>query len=433
MSGINIVLIITHDSGRHFGCYGRSVATPNIDEMAKNGVLFTNFFCTAPQCSPSRASILTGKYPHSHGLIGLTHRGFRLNEGEALLPAILAEKGYLTLLFGFQHESPDPYMLGYRKVFRGKSVSCLDVTPLFLDFLKNRPKEPFFAVVGFSETHRPFPEYDGSIENIEPLPYLPDRPEIRRDIGGLNILVQRVDESVGEILNAVEEAGLRENTLIIFTTDHGVAFPGAKATLFDPGIEVALIMLGPEPFFGGKRIDALLSNADLMPTILDLCNIPIPRGVEGKSFLPVVRGEVNKLYEEIFPELTYHAGYDPMRSVRTERYKYIRSFEWRPFWFPPNVDPSPSKNVVRELGYFDKPRPSEMLFDLHKDPLERVNLALDPIYASILKEMRLKLYSWMKKTDDPLLTYGYVPPPPGAKITPPRSYEPKDLNPLPLE
>lgn len=433
MNEVNVVMIITHDTGRHVGCYGRSVNTPNIDRMAKNGVLFTRFFCTAPQCSPSRASILTGKYPHNHGLIGLTHRGFRLNQGEVLLPAILAEKGSSTLLFGFQHESPNPHALGYQKVFRGKSNSCLDVTPLFLKFLENKPKEPFFAVIGFSETHRPFPKYDGPIENIEPLPYLPDRPEIRRDIGGLNMLVQRVDDSVGEIFNAVEDAGLKENTLLIFTTDHGIAFPGAKATLFDPGIEVALVMLGPEPFVGGKKIDALLSNADLMPTILDFCKIPIPKGIEGESFLPVVKGEIDKLHEEIFPELTYHAGYDPMRSIRTERYKYIRSFEWRPFWFPPNVDPSPSKNIMRKLGYFDKPRPAEMLFDLHRDPLERMNLVSDSSYAEVLKEMRLKLYDWMKKTNDPLLIHGYVPPPPGAKVTPPRSYEPRDLDPFPLE
>ena len=433
MSNVNVVMIITHDTGRHVGCYGRSVNTPNIDKMAKDGVLFTNFFCTAPQCSPSRASILTGKYPHNHGLIGLTHRGFRLNQGELLLPAILAEKGYSTLLFGFQHESPDPYALGYQKVFRGKSNSCLDITPLFLKFLESKPKEPFFAAIGFSETHRPFPKYEGPIEKIEPLPYLPDKPEIRRDIGGLNMLVQRVDNSVGEILDAIEDAGLEENTLLIFTTDHGIAFPGAKATLFDPGIEVALVMRGPEPFAGGKKIDALLSNADLMPTILDLCGVPTPRGVQGKSFLPIVKGEIDKLHEEIFSELTYHAGYDPMRSVRTERYKYIRSFEWRPFWFPPNVDPSPSKNLMRELGYFDKPRPVEMLFDLRKDPLEKVNLASNPAYIDVLREMRIKLYNWMKETNDPLLTQGHVPPPPGAKVTPPRSYEPRELDPFPLE
>ena len=429
----NILMIITHDTGRHLGCYGRGIKTPNIDKIAKEGIIFTNFFCTAPQCSPSRASFLTGKYPHNHGLIGLTHRGFRLNQDEPLLPAILAKNGYSTYLFGFQHESPDPYSLGYQKVFRGKTHSCLDVTPLLLNFLKEKPKEPFFAMVGFTETHRPFPPYEGPIDKIPPLPYLPDDPDIRRDIGGLNTLVHRVDEKVGDILEVLEETGLENNTLLIFTTDHGIAFPGAKATLFDPGIEIALLMRGPKGFTGGKKIDALLSNIDFLPTILDLCRIPIPPNVQGKSILPLLRGEIDKLHQEIFIELTYHAAYDPMRGIRTERYKYIRSFEWRPFWFPPNVDPGPSKEVARRLGYFNKPRPVEMLFDLTKDPLERKNLANDPEYQDILKEMRLKLRKWMKETNDPLLHKGYIPPPPGAVVTPPHSYQPRELDPFPIE
>jgi len=420
---LNILVIITHDTGRHLGCYDRKVETPNLNRLADKGVLFTNFFCTAPQCSPSRASLLTGRYPHSHGLIGLTHRGFRLNMNEPLLPALLADAGYSTYLFGFQHESPDPYSLGYQKVFKAKSNSCLDVTPLVLDFLSKKPERPFFMMIGFSETHRPFPEYEGAVDNIEGFPYLPDVEEIRRDIASLNILVRRVDKKVGEILRAVEEIGLRDDTLIVFTTDHGVAFPGAKATLFDPGIEISMLMSGPDEFKGGKRINSLLSNLDFAPTILDLCDIPIPAEMQGKSMLPIIRGELDKLHDWIFIEQTYHAAYDPMRGVRTERFKYIRSFEKRPFWFPPNVDGGPSKEVARKLGYFNRPRPSEMLFDLQADPVERRNLVDDPDYSDMLEKMRSILEDWMRSTADPLLK-GYVPPPPGAMVTPPDSYTP---------
>ena len=419
----NILIVITHDSGRHLSPYGRKVKTPNMERLAGEGILFTNFFCTAPQCSPSRASLLTGKYPHSHGLIGLTHRGFRLNPDEKTLPMILNEAGYKTHLFGFQHEAPDPKELGYQNIVRGKNNSCLNITPLVVEFLENKPEEPFFAMVGFSETHRPFPEYEGSLEEIEPLPYLPDLPEVRKDVGGLNILVERVDESVGRILEALDKTGLGSNTLFIYTTDHGIAFPGAKATLLDPGIEIAMIMRWPDGFDGGRRIDAMLTNADLLPTILDLLGIDPPEGVQGRSFLPVIEGEVSEIHEEIFPELTYHAAYDPMRSVRARRFKYIKSFEERPFWFPPNVDNGYSKEVARRLGYFDRPRPKEMLFDLENDPLERNNLADDPEYRSVLEEMRAKLERWMRETDDPLLE-GYVPPHPGAYVTPPDSYNP---------
>ena len=419
----NILIIITHDTGRHLGCYGRKVDTPNLNKLVDEGVIFTNFFCTAPQCSPSRASLLTGRYPHNNGLIGLTHRGFRLNMGEPLLPALLARKGYSTYLFGFQHESPDPYSLGYQKVFKAKSNSCLHVTPLVLDFLANRPKEPFFAMIGFSETHRPFPKYEGPIDDVKGFPYLPDVEDVRRDIASLNILIRRVDGKVGEILRAVDDAGLRDDTLIVFTTDHGVAFPGAKATLFDPGIEISMLMRGPNGFMGGRRIDALLSNLDFAPTILDFCGIPIPKEMQGKSMLPLIRGELDKLHDQIFVEQTYHAAYDPLRGVRTERFKYIKSFEERPFWFPPNVDGGLSKEVARRLSYFSKPRPSEMLFDLHTDPWERKNLAADPSYADVLERMRSILKYWMRETDDPLLK-GHVPPPPGARVTPPDSYNP---------
>jgi len=169
-------------------------------------------------------------YPHNHGLIGLTHRGFRLGKCK-LLPDILDENSYQTYLFGFQHESPDPYLLGYRNVIKGKSNSCTDVTPLLLKFLRSKPEKPFFAMVGFSETHRPFPAYNGPLDKIKPLPYLPDEPDVRRDIGGLNMLIHKMDNSIGCIMDMLEDVRLHENTLLIYTTDHGIAFPGAKATL----------------------------------------------------------------------------------------------------------------------------------------------------------------------------------------------------------
>jgi arylsulfatase A-like enzyme len=419
----NIVMVITHDTGRHLGPYGRRVDTPNMDRLSQEGVTFTNFFCTAPQCSPSRASFLTGRYPHQNGLIGLTHRGFRLNEGEKTLPMFLNEAGYDTYLFGFQHEAPNPKELGYQNVVKSKNNSCLNVTPALIQFLESKPEEPFFAMVGFSETHRPFPEYDGPVEDVEPLPYLPDTEEVRKDVAALNILVRRVDESVGKVLETLDRTDLRDNTLFIYTTDHGIAFPGAKATLLDPGVEIALLMRGPGGFEGGKKVEAMTVNTDFLPTVLDLCGIPIPDFVYGRSMLPLVRGDLEKLHDEIFLELTYHAAYDPMRAVRTERYKYIRSYEDRPFWFPPNVDNGLSKEIARSLGYFDTPRPSEMLFDLQDDPVERNNLVEDSDYEGVLEEMREKLDRWMIDTKDQMIQ-GYISPPPGARVTPPDSYNP---------
>jgi arylsulfatase A-like enzyme len=228
---------------------------------------------------------------------------------------------------------------------------------------------------------------------------------------------------MGHILATLDEVGLTDDTLVVFTTDHGIAFPGSKATLYDPGIEIALLMRGPGGFNGGKLVDALLINNDFLPTVLDVCDVTVPAQVQGRSMLPLVHGELGKLHDRIFVEQTYHAAYDPLRGLRTERYKYIRSYEERPFWFPPNVDNGFSKEVVRRLGYFDISRPAEMLFDLEVDSLERNNLVSDPDYAEILERMRANLERWMRNTNDPLLT-GYVPPHPGAYVTPADSYDP---------
>jgi len=422
---INILHIITHDTGRYLGCYGENIKTPEIDKLAENGIVFTNYFCTAPQCSPSRASMFSSLMPHQNGVYGFAHRGFILREDINYLPKILQRNGYRTFLFGIQHETSweKAETLGYEKAFKGKSFSCDDITPLLIEFLKQNPSEPFFISCGFIETHRPFPVVENVSENLKIPSFLPDEIEVKKDIAGLNVLVEKVDKSVGEIVKTLEETGLAKNTLIIFTTDHGIAFPGAKATLFDPGIGISLIMRGPD-IPSGERIDCLSSNLDFMPTILDYLEIDIPENIEGKSLMPAIKKERKEVRDKIFTELTYHAAYDPMRSVRTKKYKYIRNFEARPYYFPPNVDPGFSKELFRRSEYYEKIRPFEFFFDLEKDPFEKENLIDNPEYKNTIDEFRKILLKWMKETDDPLLK-GMVIPPEGAKITPPWAYQPE--------
>jgi len=388
----NIIHIITHDTGRYIGCYGASVNTPNIDTLAEEGVIFTNYFCTAPQCSPSRASMFSGILPHNNGVYGLSHRGFILKDDIPYLPKILKENGYKTYLFGIQHETnwDKSEKLGYQKIIKSKSHSCIDIIPDLITFLNSKPSEPFFISVGFSETHLPWPVVENFDKNIKVPDFLPDVEEVKKDMAGFNIVIDRVDKAIGEIVKALKKNNLYESTLIIFTTDHGLPLPGAKATLFDPGIGVFLIIRG-DGFEGGREINCLSSNIDLMPTILDYLGIEIPENIEGKSLMPAVKGEKEEIRDEIFVELTYHAAYDPQRGIRTKRYKYIRSFEVRPFYFPPNVDPSFSKEYFRKLGYFEKIRPFEMFFDLENDPLERNNLIDKQEYKEIIEVCRKKL------------------------------------------
>jgi N-sulfoglucosamine sulfohydrolase len=239
--------------------------------------------------------------------------------------------------------------------------------------------------------------------------------------------VRQADAAIGQLLAALDGSSLSERTLFVYTTDHGIAFPGAKGTLFDPGIEIALVARGPGGFSGGRRLPGLTSNVDLLPTILELCGIPPPADTDGVSLLPIIAGGARDVRQELFSELTYHTSYDPMRAIRTERHKYIRSFADRPLHLPAHVDASPTKDLLRDDGYFEPRRPPELLFDLMNDPWERTNLAGDLTFAGVRDMLRDRLERWMRATDDPLLD-GDVAAPVGATLTPIDSYSP-DGNP----
>lgn len=197
---LNIMVIITHDTERHLSCYGRGSPSPNLDKLAERGVKFTQAFCTAPQCSHSRGSLLTELIPHRHGLIGLVHRGFCLNPELGLLPKLLSQVGYSTHLFGYQHEITWDKLseLGYQHIHCSYESFCLKVTPLVLKFLESQPSKPFFAMVGFKKTHRPFPKINTPLKQVYVPPFLTDAPEVQQDIVNLNEAVRRVDESIGQ-------------------------------------------------------------------------------------------------------------------------------------------------------------------------------------------------------------------------------------------
>jgi arylsulfatase A-like enzyme len=219
-------------------------------------------------------------------------------------------------------------------------------------------------------------------------------------------------------MNALDEHELADDTLVILTTDHGLAFPGAKATLYDRGIGVMLIMRGPGGFHGGRVSEALVSQLDLFPTICEVAGAEAPDWIQGRSLLPLVRKEAEQVNDEIFAELTYHAAYEPQRAIRTRRFKYIRRFGDRELPVLANVDDGPSKDLLIEAGWADRPLPREELHDLLFDPAESHDLARDPAYAHVLEDLRTRLEEWMRRTGDPLLD-GDVPAPPGAVLNDP--------------
>ena len=413
----NVVYLHSHDTGRYVQPYGYPVPTPNIQRLADQGVLFRQAFSAAPMCSGSRAALLTGEYSHQSGMLGLAHRGSVLNDYSRHLVHTLSNAGYRTALIGEQHVSEEPEVLGYDHVEKIDTNHVECVAPAAIEYLSNAPEEPFFLSVGFFETHREFFVPTSIRDALYSLPpaHLPDTPETRRDMAAFKASARSLDQGVGSVIDALDSHGFGDDTLVILTTDHGVPFPGAKATLTDRGLGVMLLLRGPGGFHGGKVVDAMVSQLDLFPTICALSGIPAPPWLQGDSLLPLVRREVADLHEHVFAEMTFHAAYEPLRCVRTRRWKYIRRFDELPGPVLPNADDSPTKDVLLRHGWSSQTVAREQLYDLVFDPNEAANVAGDPANADVAAELRGVLERWMRETRDPLLD-GSVEPPDGYAL-----------------
>ena len=408
----NVLMITCHDIGQHLGCYGvKTVHTDNLDELAKKGIRFQNYFATDCVCSPSRGGILTGRYPQANGLMGLTHQpwGWSLKKDEKHLAAILREAGYETTLVGLQHvTSGDPASLGYQNVLSqerqaGKTVQTTK------ELLQQARKldRPFFMKVGFFEVHRPFTNGKDTGKGIFIPHFLKDTPEIREDLAKLQGTIRFFDKCVGEILDALKKSRVADNTLVIFTSDHGIPYPGAKWCLYDPGIQTPLIMHHPGTVIeGGKVFQQLMSNVDFLPTLLDILGVDIPQNLHGHSFREVIEGKrTDSPRNEIFAQRTSHALRDnTSRTVRTIRYKLIRYFEpGRLIEFPTDAVPQRvAEHTERPKRPMGK-RPVVQLFDLKEDPHERNDLAGSPEYANIVRDLSNRLWRWMEEVGDPIL------------------------------
>lgn len=425
---INILYIHSHDSGRYLRPYGHNIPTPNIDRLAHQGILFRQMHAAAPTCSPSRASLLTGQCPHRNGMLGLAHLGWSLHDYSQVIVHPLHASGYHTVLAGLQHIAADPANIGYDEMLPHRTTHASDVTPGAVRFLRGNPPQPFFLDVGFFETHRDYPEPVDNPAYIQPPAPIPDNVETRRDMAAFHASARALDQGVGAVIDALESAGLAENTLVISTTDHGIAFPEMKCDLRDTGTGISFILRGPRVFSGGKVCDAMLSNIDVFPTLCDYLGIARPGWLEGKSFLPILKGEESEINDEIFSEVTFHASYEPKRCVRTRRWKYMRRFDDRTTEVLPNCDDGLSKSYWLENGWEEDPLTGqEELYDLVFDPLEHNNLANETRARDTLLDMRKRLDTWMQRTNDPLLR-GPVPLVSGGHTVDPNAVSPKDLS-----
>lgn len=418
----NILYLHSHDTGRYVEPYGHPAPAPNLRRLAEEGVLFRQAFCAAPTCSPSRASLLTGRYPHNNGMLGLTHRGFGLHDFGQHIVRTLSSIGYRTVLSGIQHEAHSAEDIGYDEILDVGDQRAGSVASAAARFLEEAPKEPFFLSVGFFETHRPFPEPgpEDDPRYVLPLGRVPDAIPTREDAAAYRASVRALDEGLGMVLRALRANELEEDTLVICTTDHGPAFPGMKCNMTDDGMGVMLILRGPKGLAGGRIVDAMVSQIDLFPTICDLLGTKRPDWLQGESLLPLVSGEVARIRDEVVAEVNYHAAYEPQRAVRTVGWKYIRRFEERGGPTLPNCDPGPSRDLLLERGWTSQVPEMEQLYDLTFDPGERNNLVGDPHFGPQLEDMRRRLDRWMHETEDPLL-WGPVPAPLAAHLEDPNT------------
>ena len=400
MTRPNILYIHSHDTGRYVQPYGCAIPTPNIQKLAEEGILFRQAYCASPMCSPSRAALLTGQSPHSCGQFGLVNCGFTLRDPEKHLAHTLKNNGYYTALYGLQHVHLNPAVLGYERIVEiQKNERNIDgvlykydaepTTQAAIEFLNEQPRQPFFLTVGYFETHHDFPKL-GPDDDIRycPIPApLPDTPPIREEMARFKASAKILDNNMGAVIDALETNGLKDNTLVICTTDHGIPFPGMKTCLTGHGTGVMMMLCGPGEFSGGRVSDSLVSQVDIYPTLCELLEIDPPQWLEGKSMLPLIRDEKEEINEEVYYEANYQGiYYTPQRAVRTQRWNYVRHYDRQ-------------SNVAQE-----------QLYDLILDPIERNNIADEPSMRDTLKDLQIRLNHWMEETEDPLL-HGSVPLP----------------------
>jgi arylsulfatase A-like enzyme len=432
----NVILIIADDLGwDDCGAFGNPrVKTPNIDALARGGLRFDRAFVTASSCSPSRSSLITGRYPHSTDAEELH---WPLPPEQLTFVERLKAAGYWTAASGKWHlgnavkgrfdsvreADPSGFQLPAGRgaaraplatAERGDAASGCDG---WVPTLRERPRDrPFFLWLAALDPHRDYepgaiPDPHRPEDAVIP-PYLPDLPEVRKDFALYYDEIGRLDRFVGAVVAEAERQGIAEQTLIVFLSDNGRPFPRCKTTLYDSGIRTPLIVRWPGHVAPGGRCASLVSTIDIAPTILTLAGIAPGPSIQGNDFSPLLKDPSARTRELIFAERNWHDYAARGRAVRSERFKYIKNDDSHLALTPPaDAVRSPTYRALQRLRdagtltpesrpCFDQPRPAEELYDLDADPHELHNLAKDPSYAEVLGELRRSLAGWQRATDD---------------------------------
>jgi arylsulfatase A-like enzyme len=344
------------------------------------------------------------------GNVGREH-GWAFAEDSRHAARIFGEAGYQTWVLGMQHETwKDPKTLGFDVVDTGFPVMAA-AEHLAAQLDARDESKPFYCQIGCHETHRPFLKHGTEPDDhlgITVPPYLVDGDATREDLAALQGSVKTLDRGLGAILDLLEKRRLLDNTILVVTTDHGLSLPRAKCTLYDAGTEVLLFVRDPRSGQLGRRCDELVSHVDILPTLVEACGLSQEAQFEGQGFMPLLEGEKGER-DAVFSEKTFFQFYDPMRSVRTKRFRFIQNFELCRYL---EMD-SGGKGEGSFCDFGTKAiggHPQDELYDVEADPHMLTNLAVAEEYGEVVCEHKRMLLEWMERTDDPLLK-GHVPSP----------------------
>jgi len=396
----NVLLINADDLGLQLSCYGDpNIKTPVLDALAAEGVRFAHAYVAQSSCSPSRAAMLTGTWPHQNGQIGLSHLGFQMKPGQVTLPTLLRNAGYRTGIIGKRHIEPvadvpfDWEEVAETAFNRTRNVQW--VAERSRDFFASARElgQPFFYYVNYYDPHGPLNDTTDVVNGLpktkltaadirEHMPSTAKTLEGKKtETARLYNTVLRLDSGVGLLLAELKAAGFAENTLVIFVGDNGVAVPGGKMTSSELGLRVPLLVRWPGVAKSGQVREELVSLLDLMPTVLDATGVRQPAGLAGRPLQPLLRGEKHAWRELLFSEMNFQTPdyLRLQRTVRDGRHKLL-------------VNLNPREGEPR-VG----------LYDLHDDPWEKRNLADDAALQPVREKLEKALLQWRTDTTDPTL------------------------------
>ncbi|MDA0587497.1 MAG: sulfatase [Planctomycetota bacterium] len=472
----NIIFFITDDESPTLGCYGdKSAVTPNIDALAKDGTVFLNAFATTASCSASRSVVMSGLHNHRNGQYGHQHAFHKFaswyNVVSLALPRVIANSGYRTCQIGKYHVAPEE-VYHYETYLKANSRSPVEMADSCRDFIKADDEKPFFIYFGTSDPHRgggtdktspselkpdlfgnkpdkgSFPgikEVFYDLDDVTIPPFMSDTTETREELAHYYQSCARIDQGLGRLVEILKEEGVYDKTLIVFTSDHGMAFSGGKTTVYEGGLKVPFVVRNPYEKNRGVRSTAMISHIDITPSLLDFAggldrkkgqpknmvdadkywkergeNLKEnrgPRGLDkyhGKSWIDILGKPDAEHWETIFASHTFHEiqMYYPMRVVRDKKYKLIWNIahplpypfasdlwaasSWQAQFKKGEGAPYGAKTVGQYIH-----RPQFELYDISKDPNETKNLAYSTEFTEVLKDYQKTLKEFQTKMHDP--------------------------------